>query len=536
MVNFDSERQSDNETSRKVISRFARAWRKPPPIEQTPAPISLHSVQSHPANSSQARALQSLIGTPAAHLVHWPGLSIYFNHLESNFLVLFDPCFNILWLLLDYDIPATAVGAWNWCLAVIDAYDSFGDQDPNIETIYRRILQTAQGQLNRKTNAPTPSEDEKSYVFQAIFAVLCWTSGTLEPLIGGKAQHVPRTSLDQNSYDEDTVTPGTAAYPSLLAQSCTKIYSSNELRRPTSKMFYAYQSRADDIDAFNMNPDGFTDSPHTPRPIMEDMLYEPSLNFAALSIIGRVSIMWVDTISAHLYFDRASRQLSLYRFPSLCASKILSKQKASVLSSITTSVLPSQYGASSPREPDSVHRELLLSYRLLFGQSRKARKLIKSVLEHVSKQPYNKYHVQQDPENSRKEQKCDPLLGILCTAPLITGPTFLGFHLGRRKDPRFQGCIFPSSVVDINSELMESDTYSAQDDFPTFGPRLLALQRYNMRRQPSKVTDLWRDRRNPLQWYTFWVVSLVGGASILLAILQFIVGLVQMAYAIKPAS
>jgi hypothetical protein len=48
-----------------------------------------------------------------------------------------------------------------------------------------------------------------------------------------------------------------------------------------------------------------------------------------------------------------------------------------------------------------------------------------------------------------------------------------------------------------------------------------------MRQQPSKVTDLWRDRRNPLQWYTFWAVLWVGGASIVLAVLQLVVSLVQ---------
>lgn len=30
----------------------------------------------------------------------------------------------------------------------------------------------------------------------------------------------------------------------------------------------------------------------------------------------------------------------------------------------------------------------------------------------------------------------------------------------------------------------------------------MAVQQYNPRQQPSRVRDLWRDRRNPLQWYS----------------------------------
>jgi sterol desaturase/sphingolipid hydroxylase (fatty acid hydroxylase superfamily) len=83
-------------------------------------------------------------------------------------------------------------------------------------------------------------------------------------------------------------------------------------------------------------------------------------------------------------------------------------------------------------------------------------------------------------------------------------------------------------------ELIESNTYSARDDFPVFGQRLLALQRYNRRHQPSKITDLWRNRQNPLQWYTFWAVLVVGGSGLLLAILQLIIGVLQLVYTIRP--
>lgn len=133
-----------------------------------------------------------------------------------------------------------------------------------------------------------------------------------------------------------------------------------------------------------------------------------------------------------------------------------------------------------------------------------------------------------------QDNKIDPFLKELCTLSLHTGWCCLG--LGKSPQPALAPHLFPTSSLNAHDELIESDTYSASDDFPTFGARLLALQHYNMRRQPSKMTDLWRDRRNPLQWYTFWAVIWVGMAGITLGLLQLLTGVVQMVYAIHPAS
>jgi len=89
-------------------------------------------------------------------------------------------------------------------------------------------------------------------------------------------------------------------------------------------------------------------------------------------------------------------------------------------------------------------------------------------------------------------------------------------------------------ALNLNNQLQESDTYSARDDFAVFGPWLLSLQHYNMRQQPGKRKDLWWDYRNPLQWYTFWAVLWIGGASIVLAVLQLVVGIVQVYFAVPP--
>jgi hypothetical protein len=80
----------------------------------------------------------------------------------------------------------------------------------------------------------------------------------------------------------------------------------------------------------------------------------------------------------------------------------------------------------------------------------------------------------------------------------------------------------------MEGHLQQSDVYNARDSFPRLGPRLIKLQQFSSGQRPSKLTDLWRDRRNPLQWYTFWAVLLVGGVANILAALQLAVGIAQL--------
>lgn len=195
-------------------------------------------------------------------------------------------------------------------------------------------------------------------------------------------------------------------------------------------------------------------------------------------------------------------------------------------SSITKKLLHSHYYTDSTEESSAIHREILLSYRLLFGQSSSSRKLFGQLLS----RSLTKVSRTSDRHPSTSDiitDDIDPFLSTLCATPFQSSWRCLSFI--RRENPLtfLPGSLFPSSALDMYNQLQESDTYSARDDFPIFGPRLLILQRYNMRQQPSRVRDLWRDRRNPLQWYTFWAVLWVGGVSIVLAVLQVLVGVAQ---------
>ena len=147
-------------------------------------------------------------------------------------------------------------------------------------------------------------------------------------------------------------------------------------------------------------------------------------------------------------------------------------------------------------------REIILSYRLLFGQDRKSRRLFREV----------------ESRNAAldKTSKCDPLLDILC---------------GRKKRAVIDALpsdIWPDSCRDSAGHLLEQTIYSTSLDFPVLGSRLLQIQEFDSRQQPNRIRDYWRDRRNPLQWYAFWAVLIIGALSILIGIIQIILAILQL--------
>lgn len=139
-----------------------------------------------------------------------------------------------------------------------------------------------------------------------------------------------------------------------------------------------------------------------------------------------------------------------------------------------------------------------MSYRLLFGQSRSSRGLAKTLLRKIE-----------------DDRDYDPLLAHLCSQG--------------SKDviKALPETFWPVSCRSFENLLQEVDSYSSRDDFPILGSRLAVIQEFNLRQQPSRLWDLWKDRRSPLQWYTFWAVLVIGGLTIILTILQLIVGIIQ---------
>ncbi|KAI0435544.1 hypothetical protein F4803DRAFT_545204 [Xylaria telfairii] len=574
--------------------------------------------------SLRLRAVRILFNLHPQDLAQWPGILMYCNHLEQyHFPVLLEPQFDIIWTTIlgrerrPY-LPDTSQG-WHWCLIVIETFQSLhlgGDIDPSIETVYSALIEGAQARARGAENyVPDISPDQKHWALKAIFAALCWISATLTPM--HMKQESPQLLSSHVSNNEQTtharLPPRPGLYGVLIAQNAYKIYSSKDLRRPVSKLFHAFRNHTSNqrinvsshlggagsngqqsqqplertmpefVDQRVENSFPSKSAATTIRQSANDVLYEASLNYFSLNTISRVKLVWVDTTTAHLAFNRSTRTLSLFKYPSLCAVQTLSAESGTevpVISNIVNRLLPSQHYTDDEPQAGAVYREMLLSYRLLFGKSSKSRKLLASIVpptKHEASSKRNHRMAQINRSAIRTSEVLpefndspvdddasvaglgptrtaavgtalakvpdlwDPLL-LECTMPVTKtmsqnyydklasaftvggNPKSVGSN---QKVLLVSGRIFPTSALDVNGNVQDFDTYSVENDFPIFGQRLLVLQAFNMRQQPSKVRDLWRDRRNPLQWYTFWAVLLVGGISILLAVLQLVVAIVQ---------
>jgi hypothetical protein len=129
-------------------------------------------------------------------------------------------------------------------------------------------------------------------------------------------------------------------------------------------------------------------------------------------------------------------------------------------------------------------KEIRLSYRLLFSDNSRSRRRYQRV----------------ERKFALAEGQRDLFLDQLCA--LSTG-------------------IEPEdSLADENHPAPTRASYNTTSDFPILGERLLIIQDYMDRQQPSTVVALWKDRRDLLRFYTFWAVTIVDGLSLLFSLVQ----------------
>ncbi|KAL8836425.1 MAG: hypothetical protein Q9170_002913 [Blastenia crenularia] len=233
-----------------------------------------------------------------------------------------------------------------------------------------------------------------------------------------------------------------------------------------------------------------------------------TLNAYLLTTIGRVKIVWSDLLSDHLSFDQYSRTLHLFRFPSFCALNYLHEGGSSFFdwfvshtcewildSDSDVSIMDTRFNSREKLRAanNSMHREVLLSYRLLFGQHK------------VSRDLFNK----RENIQASSEGIMDPLLVRLC---------------GRAENAK--------SLFQDNS-VAEQACYDTETEFPFFGPQLVHLQKYACAGKTRRFVDVWYDRRDPAQWLLVWVVVILGSLSLVLSFFQLLVAIIQTSMTVK---
>lgn len=303
---------------------------------------------------------------------------------------LMEPHFRIIWAILGKPLPMISEPAevWNWCIKVFEVFQKLhreDDNEPSIESAYDTLVSDSQN-IKGKENNMIIDPQQKSWVVKAIFAALCWISATITPLGLAPESEESQRILHQDASRKSW--PRNARSISLVAKNTYRTYSSKDLRRPVSKLFYAFRSHGKHISESQHGNDVLysttkserqttqytgRDTSQIPAQIQFDgaggewaidtcdnhVLYESNLNYFSLFTIGRVKLKWVDTITAHLAFDRITRTLSVFCFPSFCAVRAMDVQGNIKVVSEYVSVIISMYSVNRLRALSSVLKSVI---------------------------------------------------------------------------------------------------------------------------------------------------------------------------------
>lgn len=139
-------------------------------------------------------------------------------------------------------------------------------------------------------------------------------------------------------------------------------------------------------------------------------------------------------------------------------------------------------------EVSQLLQDIVLSYRLLFGQKKASRQYFRSL------RPFESI-----PEGR------DRVLTALC---------------GQK---RFK----------VGYEVQDREIYVLDDDFPVLASRIAVLLRHLSTRRPRTWKELWNDKRDSASWFTFWAVLIIGGTGIILAFIQVVLQTVQLAIQLR---
>ncbi|KAK0702011.1 hypothetical protein B0T26DRAFT_757972 [Lasiosphaeria miniovina] len=244
-----------------------------------------------------------------------------------------------------------------------------------------------------------------------------------------------------------------------------------------------------------------------------EALYPDELNAYHLRTLLGVRFRWVDILALHLDYDNSTKTLSLFGFPSVCASQLSNGRHGPNESAIFAfASTETRMDAPDPRANEAdirqLLREVLLSFRLLFGQSAKSRKLFRQVYS-PAVAPF---------------PQPDTLLAYLCSERQL--PSATRNNTSPDDDNNDDG-------DEAKGRWMPRDrsAYYAARHFPVLYERVELIAQELNRSRPKSMGGLIRDRRDTLQFWTFWLVTTVGGVSIFLSTIQIILQGVQIAQA-----
>jgi hypothetical protein len=358
--------------------------------------------------------------------------------------------------LQDLRVGGEALTTIPTVMAIYSVTEAFiqGNQDSSIDEIIEHLL-------NTRVFKSTKSEDHALYRV-LVFAILGWRSMVYLPAFNVRPPSELAIYYDSNQPDSGLVFD-TYTVPADFSD------------RPLYILLKAFG---------NLLP---ARSPTAPQIAVETTrvaaswtaLYPADINAHLLDILLRVRFRWVDTLALHLDYDKSTRTLCLFAFPSMCVEMLRSHGPIFAFASTERNAVDPR---ADEKDIEKLLQEVLLSYRLLFGQSARARRLFRRMMSGGSAPPF---------------PQPDTLLALLCAS----------------KNPNCGG----------DESIPEDRTvYFAHRDFCVLRERIELLAKELEQVRPRSMGDLVRDNRDKLQYWTFWLVSIIGGISVLLSLAQVI--------------
>ncbi|KAK3387824.1 hypothetical protein B0H63DRAFT_470980 [Podospora didyma] len=236
------------------------------------------------------------------------------------------------------------------------------------------------------------------------------------------------------------------------------------------------------------------------------------VSFYVLGKMLNIQITWTTSICEHLEFDARAKQLKMFGLPSYCVLLCLLKPEKTYLDALIGNLLGFDNENEAPDVASSANFfcEILSTYRLIFGQHKDARALMKKYcargrLFGKFKSPFYGPHPSAFPSKDDSASATDPLLKDLCS-----------------KDSRDLALF---ADLDMVSDLR--NLYTLDTDFPYFAERLSHLHQFVQNQLPQDWKILRRERRELRRYWTIWVAMISQLAAVVLGVIGVILGGIQ---------
>lgn len=306
-------------------------------------------------------------------------------------------------------------------------------------------------------------DEERAIPNQVVFAALGWLTMLYDAVSHPKPDklEVTKTSTSSSGYRNPLVT----------RKYCNFKQGFDYIDLPLFSLLGRYGDLIPEARQYQVLEPGISGA------LAHEVIKVPTVCFNTLHNMAELKIEWVTSLALHLELDSGKKTLKLFQFPSFCRMMFV-KRKNNILSRLLND--HAARNCEDVRTPDiateDFFREILLSYRLIFGQDERSWKAFSRMV------PI--WEEQRSRVLWETSWDCDPMLHVLC---------------GKSSSAEDAQRIYD----DVNAN-EPANYYDPNTQFPFLGKKLVELQGFIMQHQPQNVRSLLNDRRDVAAWYTLW--------------------------------